>query len=230
MNEPAEQPSIDRERWNDYGIGLLRQGDLRGAQRAFRRVTTLEPGYVDGWVNLGRVALAEGDLDRAREVLDQALEIDPTLARAHYFRGLVDKELGDYDAALEHLRQTAAQYPRDRVVRNAIGRIYFLQRLFPDAIAELKVVLDIDPEDLTAHYNLMLAYRGAGDLEASDLHRRYYERFKADEASQILTGEYLKANPHDNNRRQPIFEHRTVPLDEIPQNRAQGAGPSTAGG
>jgi len=217
MDRPAEQASIDRERWNDYGIGLLRQGDLRGARRAFRRVTELEADYVDGWVNLGRVALAEGNLDAAREVLDRALVLDGALARAHYFRGLVDKELGEYDAALDHFMRTAEQYPRDRVVRNAIGRIHFLQRDFEGAIAQLDVVLDIDPEDLTAHYNLMLAYRGAGDIEASNRHRQYYERFKADESSQILTGEYLQQNPHDNNRRQPIFEHRTVPLDQIVQ-------------
>jgi cytochrome c-type biogenesis protein CcmH/NrfG len=226
MTTAAEQPSIDRERWNDYGIGLLRQGDLRGAQRAFRQVTRLEPGYVDGWVNLGRVALAEGDLDAAREALARALEIDPGLARAHYFTGLADKELGDYDAALAHFREAAEQYPEDRVVRNAIGRIHFLKRDFAIAIAQFEAVLDIDPEDLTAHYNLMLSHRGNGDLDASDLHRRYYERFKADEASQILTGEYLKAHPHDNNRRQRIFEHRTVPLDAIPEN---GAATATGG-
>ncbi|MCZ6727298.1 MAG: tetratricopeptide repeat protein [Acidobacteria bacterium] len=230
MSEAVERPSIDRERWNDYGIGLLRQGDLRGARRAFRRVTELEPEYVDGWVNLGRVALAEGDLDAAREVLTKALAIDPELARAHYFTGVVDKELGEYEAALEHFRRAAAHYPRDRVVRNAIGRIYFLQRDFARAITEFGVVLDIDPEDLTAHYNLMLSHRGAGDLESSNLHRQYYERFKADESSQVLTRDYLKANPHDNNRRQAIFEHKTVPLDEIPQNRAGGAETVTAGG
>ena len=36
-------PSL-RERWNDYGIGLLLQGDLRGAEAAFRMVMEIEPG------------------------------------------------------------------------------------------------------------------------------------------------------------------------------------------
>ena len=39
----------DRERWNDYGIGQLLQGDLRKAIRAFREVTKIEPDYLDGW-------------------------------------------------------------------------------------------------------------------------------------------------------------------------------------
>src|SRR5690606_24441985 len=94
----ADVAATDRERWNDYGIGLLLQGDLRGARAAFTRVTEIEPGYVDGWVNLGRVAVAEGALEEAREVLTKALEIEPELARAHFFLGLVDKESGDYEA------------------------------------------------------------------------------------------------------------------------------------
>jgi tetratricopeptide (TPR) repeat protein len=215
MTTPATVAETDRERWNDYGIGLLRQGDLRAAERAFLKVTELEPGYVDGWVNLGRVALAEGDLDRGQEVLSEALRLAPDLARAHYFTGLAMKELGEYDRALEHFQRAASQYPQDRVVRNAIGRVHFLMKNFDLAIDELQVVLEIDPEDLSAHYNLMLAYRGAKNLDKSDLHRQYYLRFKADESSQMLTREYLAENPHDNNRRQSIFEHRSVPAAEI---------------
>ena len=32
-----------RERWNDYGIGLFLQGDLKGAEAVFQRVTEIEP-------------------------------------------------------------------------------------------------------------------------------------------------------------------------------------------
>src|ERR1019366_4492939 len=37
----------DRERWNDWGIGLLLQGDLKGAEYAFRKTTEAEPEYAD---------------------------------------------------------------------------------------------------------------------------------------------------------------------------------------
>jgi tetratricopeptide (TPR) repeat protein len=214
MHALADEPA-DRERWNDYGIGLLLQGDLRGAQHAFEQVTRLEPGYADGWVNLGRVALAEGTLDAAGEVLGQALELDPELAKTHFFLGLRAKELGEYDTALEHLRAAAEKYPKDRVVRNQIGRVHFLERRYDEAVAELETVLGIDPEDLMAHYTMMLAYRGLGDLDRSDHHRQLYERFKADESSQVITGEYRQRNPHDNNERQPIHEHVSVPLADI---------------
>ena len=57
VGEPNWEPvprKQDRERWNDWGIGLLLQGDLKGAEYAFRRVTEIEPGYPDGWVNVAR--------------------------------------------------------------------------------------------------------------------------------------------------------------------------------
>ena len=65
----AEAPVLDkadRERWNDYGIGLLLQGDLKGAEAAFLKVTQMEPGYADGWVNVARARIQEGNMARRR--------------------------------------------------------------------------------------------------------------------------------------------------------------------
>ena len=118
--KPYLDPSV-RERWNDYGIGLLLQGDLRGAEAAFLKVTQMEPAYADGWVNVGRVRLQEGNLEGAEEVLRKALEVDPNLAKTHFFLGSALKSLGRYDEALEHTRIAQAQYPRDRVVRTRRG-------------------------------------------------------------------------------------------------------------
>jgi Tfp pilus assembly protein PilF len=196
-----------RERWNDYGIGLLLQGDLKGAEAAFLKVTEAEPGYADGWVNVARARLQEGDTAGAGDMLRKALAPSPSLAKAHFFLGTALKQDGLHDDALTHLRQAAAQFPRDRVVRNQLGRVLFLKRQFREAVAEFQQALAIDPEDLQAHYNLMLAYQGLGDGEAAARERVLYERFKADESAQAITGDYRRLHPHDNNERQPIHEH-----------------------
>jgi len=195
-------------RWNDYGIGLLLQGDLRGAERAFTRVTEIDSSYADGFVNIARVRVQEGDPDGAQEVLSKALALAPNLAKAHYFYGLTLKTQGLYDEAIESLRRAASSYPRDRVVRNQIGRMHFLKREFAQAVAELSKTLEIDPEDLEAHYNLMLSYQGLGDMEKAEAHRKLYLRFKADEAAQFITGDYRRLHPADNNERLSIHEHR----------------------
>jgi tetratricopeptide (TPR) repeat protein len=205
------------QRWNDYGIGLLLQGDLKAAAAAFQKVTEADPNNPDGWVNIGRVAVQEGDMERAREVLTQALKLSPSLARAHFFYARVLRNDGDYDGAMQHLNTVIAQYPKDRVVRNELGRILFLERKYDAAIAELQQVIAVDPEDLQANYNLMLCYRGRGQTEMAADYQKRYERFKADESSQALTGEYRRQHPEDNNERQLIHEHVSVPLGAPPK-------------
>ncbi|MGQ4806976.1 hypothetical protein NKDENANG_00314 [Candidatus Entotheonellaceae bacterium PAL068K] len=205
-------PPGHRERWNDYGIGLLRQGDLRGAEAAFQRVVRLEPTYVDGWVNLGRVRLQDGDLDSARQALTQALGLAPALPRAHFFLAMVLKAEGEYEMALQHLRCVAAAYPYDRVVRNQMGRLLFLLGRYAQARDELERVLRIDPEDLQAHYNLMLSLRALGDEERSEIHHTLYRRFKADESASVIAGIARQRYPEANNESQPVHEHRSIPL------------------
>ena len=75
---------------------------------------------------------------------------------------------GNYEGAAARLRIVLAQYPRDRVALNDYGRILFLQRKYSDAVKSLQSVLSIDPEDLQAHYNLMLCYSGLGDPKAGE--------------------------------------------------------------
>lgn len=209
--DPPRPVVADRERWNDYGIGLLLQGDLRSAQAAFAHVTVIEPSYADGWVNVARVHLTEGNVDAAETVLRKALTVDGQLAKTHFFLGVVLKEQGRYEDALTHLEKAAAQYPRDRVVLNQIGRVLFLLRRFPEAIAALERVLGVDAEDLQAHYTLMLSYQGMGDTENAKREQQLYERFKADESSQTVTGPYRQLHPDDNNERQPVHEHGRPP-------------------
>ncbi len=216
-NAPIPQPKNelrkeDWQRWNDYGIGLLLQGDLKAAQAAFEKVTEADPQNPDGWVNIGRAALQEGDVARARTVLEKALALSPDLARAHFFYSAVLRQEGNYDGAVEHLRKVLAQYPRDRVAVNNLGRVLFLQRKYAEAVNVLQRVLAIDPEDLQAHYNLMLCYNGLGDEKMAKEHQARYLRFKADEAAQAITGPYRQLNPEDNNERQSIHEHVSVPL------------------
>jgi tetratricopeptide (TPR) repeat protein len=207
---PEARPLLDasvHERWNDYGIGLLLQGDLSGAEAAFRRVVAMDPAYADGPVNVARVLVQEGDTRAAIPLLEQALKLSPGLAKAHYFMGLALKADGRYDEALSHLEAAAKAYPRDRVVVGQIGRVQFLQRRYPEAVAAFERALRVDPEDLFAHYNLMLAYQGMGNTALADRERALYERFKADEASQTITGPFRLRSPHDNNERQSIHEH-----------------------
>ncbi|HEV7218633.1 MAG TPA: tetratricopeptide repeat protein [Terriglobales bacterium] len=205
----------DWQRWNDYGIGLFLQGDLKGAQAAFEKVTEIVPDNPEGWVNIGRCAVQEGDMDQARTVLTKALSINPKLAKTHYFYARVLRSDGNYEGSAQQLHLVLAQYPRDRVALNDLGRILFLQRKYAEGVQVLNSVLEIDPEDLQAHYTLMLCYRGLGDEKKAQEHEKRYLRFKAQESAQAITGPYREKHPDDNNERQAIHEHVSVPLPAL---------------
>jgi tetratricopeptide (TPR) repeat protein len=214
----------DRERWNDYGIGLLLQGDLKGAERAFETVTKLDPRYADGWVNVARARIQEGNTDAANPMLEKALELSPRLGSAHYFAGLALKADGNYPAAFDEFSKASALYPRDRVVRNQMARMLFLERKYKEAVAEFDKTLAVDPEDLEAHYNLLLCYRGLRDEGQAAREEKLYLRFKADESSRAITGPYKLAHPEDNNESQPIHEHVSVPLGQEVGSRRKAVG------
>jgi tetratricopeptide (TPR) repeat protein len=215
IGKPAWQPAVtknDRERWNDWGIGLLLQGDLKGAEYAFKRVTEAEPEYADGWLNVARALIQEGETDAAKPYIAKALAINPKLGRVYFFKALIEKADGDYEACLASLRTTAQLYPHDRVVWNQIGRILFLQRNYAEAVKAFQQALSVDPEDVQAHYNLMLCYRGLGQAELAEREQHLFQRFKADEASTAITAKARMISPEDNNERQQIHDHESVAL------------------
>ncbi len=208
----AAAKSGTRERWNDWGIGLLLQGDLKAAEFAFRKAAEADPNYADAPLNVARALIQEGETDSAKPFIEKALKINPSLGRIYYFRALIEKADGNYDAALKSLERVESQYPKDRVVLNQIARILFLKRQYARAVSYLERVCDIDPEDVQMHYTAMLCYRGLGDDARAKREQILFQRFKADEASQAITAQRRMTNPEDNNERQLIHDHESMPI------------------
>jgi tetratricopeptide (TPR) repeat protein len=228
--EPGWRPVVareDRERWNDWGIGLLLQGDLKGAEYAFKRVTEAEPGYADGWLNVARALIREGEVEAAKPYVEKALAIDASLGRIHFFKAMIEKTEGDYDAALASLRTVRAKYPRDRVVLNQMARVLFLKRQYREALEVLDEVCMVDPEDLQMHYTAMLCWRALGNKEKAAREAKLFRRFKAEEAAQAITARPRMLSPEDNNERHPIHEHESAPL---PPPQRTVPEPAVAGG
>ena len=89
-------------------------------------MTEIDPQNPDGWVNIGRAAVQEGDMERARTVLEKALALVPNLARTNFFYGSrAASRRQTTTGAAAHLQMVLAQYPRDRVALNDLGRVLF---------------------------------------------------------------------------------------------------------
>lgn len=212
----APVPAADVERWHDYGVGLAVQGDWRNAAPVLDLVTRLAPDHPDAWINLTRVVFAEGDLERTRAVLEQVVRREPDSARMHYYTGLLAARQGNTALGLEHLRKAAALYPRDRAMRREVVTLLLTAKEYASAIAELELILQVDPEDRAAHLAMTSAYRALGHNDRAERHQRLADRLAPLETGHILNPQFWTAHPHDNIERQLVHEHTSMPFADLP--------------
>ena len=204
---PYPLPSEVTQRLNSYGLGLLIQRDIKGAWAIFETINAQAPSFIEGHINSARTQISEGSLDEAEASLQKALAIDPAYPKALYLLGKIHRERGEYDQALALFQRVASRYPKDRVLGNEIAQIHFLQDRYQEAIVELGRVLAIDPENLAAHYYLMLSYKAIGDEQKAQDAQARYLRYKPDESITHLAGQHRLRHPEASLETQPVHVH-----------------------
>ncbi|MGH7450849.1 MAG: tetratricopeptide repeat protein, partial [bacterium] len=195
-------------RYNDYGIGLLLEGDTRGAARAFAQVEKLQPKSVEGPLNLAKTAVRDGNIDKAYEHLRRCEKITSGDARVAWIWGLVLQEDGRYAEAALAYQRVLEQFPEDRATWRNLGRTYYLDQQYERAVEAFAQVLKIDPEDRIAHYHQMLCYRALGREQEAEIAAAAYELYQIDESAQEITRAFRLKNPGANLMTQPIRTHK----------------------
>jgi tetratricopeptide (TPR) repeat protein len=233
---PVQNPEsrIDLwQRWNDYGIGLLRKGgrgELRQAEAAFSEVEKLGRG--DGALNIARSALREGRLDDAAAALERSAKAKIPAPRwtITWFTGLVNKQNGRLDQAIAAFRAVVGtqfadarnrefDFSKDYGALDELGQTLYerakrergvdraaqREALLREAAQWFEKVLELDSEDLAAHYNLSLIATALGDEPRAEQHRKLYERYKPDDNARDTTvAKHRMANPAANHAAEPV--------------------------
>ncbi|HSR51028.1 MAG TPA: multiheme c-type cytochrome [Acidobacteriota bacterium] len=196
------------QRWNDYGIGLLRkggQGELRQAAQAFREVERL--GNPSGPLNLARVFIREGLIQQdAPQALARAESFDPAAPAwtLLWLGALVDKENGNYEAAQAKLADliqggfAQAQgrgfdFSKDYRVLVEMGEVMQRQALtqrgehaqreatLREAEKWFLGALEYDPENLSAHWGLKQVYQALRERDKERRHAELHAKYKPDD-------------------------------------------------
>ena len=218
--EPVAIPTW--QRWNDYGIGLLRKGkrgELRQAEQAFTQVESL--ARPDGPLNLARLYLREGRLDDAADALRRAARSEPAAYpwSVAWFSALVNKQNGALDEAIAGFKQVLNtefaearkrefDFSEDYRVINELAQTLFerakqergerrkaeKERLLLESKEWFEKTLGFDPENAVAHYNLGLVYTLLGDQNKARHHQDQHAIYR----------------PDDNARDQAINLHRNA--------------------
>lgn len=139
-----ESPIPLWQRWNDYGIGLLLEGqnaggkgELRQAEAAFQMVE--QQNRFDGPLNLGRVYYNEGRLEEAVTAVQRAATFKEPAAppwTISWLSGLINQQQGRLDEAIENFRAVVTMrteetvrrkldFSKDYEVLNLLGQVLF---------------------------------------------------------------------------------------------------------
>ena len=177
------------DRWRSYGSALSAVKAFPQAIRALKRAQALAPGEAETRLALGRVYLEEGDLLAAREQFSLAARLDPRDDRARAWQAAVLRHTGELDAAAAELAPLVARYPRDVRLRFEFGKTLMLLLRNADAIPQFEAMLDVDPLDVSAHYNLMLCLQRLNRVTDARREEAVFRLLGADAAAPPREGE-----------------------------------------
>jgi tetratricopeptide (TPR) repeat protein len=198
---PADKTAIpDWRRWNNYGIALFDQRQYALAIEAFARAAELDEKYRPmALVNRAMANIELERFDEAARILEEVIKGQPTNARALFQQARIFMKRGQLDQAESNIRQVLAAYPRDRISLQQLGELCKIRRNYKGALECYTKILQIDPEDLGAHYNLMLVYRKLGRHDEAKREAKIFADLKDDPNALSIANQFLRRHPEMSN-------------------------------
>lgn len=168
---------------------LLASADWDASGELYTKIVEQRPDNADAHYGLGRVRAARRDLQGASEAYHKATELFPDFGAAHYALALTYRTLGKADQAEEQLRlyernKTGVPPAGDPLLAEVqalnhsatyqmqYGTELERQGKLEESAAAHEKALEIDPNLVQAHINLIELYGRLGQFERAEQHYR----------------------------------------------------------
>jgi tetratricopeptide (TPR) repeat protein len=140
------------------------------AAAEYRKILDINPTLPGVHARLGRVLLSGAQpspdaVAQAKQNFQQELEIDPKNAASEYVLGELAKEENDFSTAITHYTRATKIDQSFAEAYLGLGSALVSTNQFADAIPPLETYEKMAPDSPTGHYQLALAYNGAGRKE-----------------------------------------------------------------
>ena len=142
-------------------LKTVRELDLSGAEREFKRALELSPSGADIYDLYGRMCAGLGRYDEAIALLRRAQELDPLAHRVDIVTALL--RAGRYDEAVARAEEIVAFDPGDDRARATLGWAYFLSGRKDEGLAELEGAVALSPANMLWLGQLGEAHAMAGN-------------------------------------------------------------------
>jgi len=149
------------------------QGRWDEAAAEYRKILDINPMLPGIHARLGRALLSKpqpspAEVEQAKKSFEEELEIDPRNAVAEFVLGQVAADAKDSAAAIRHFTRATKLDTGFMEAYLGLGTALNSAKQFTEAIPPLETYEKMAPDSPTGHYQLAVAYAGAGRREDSN--------------------------------------------------------------
>ncbi len=146
------------------------QGRWDEAAAEYHKILDINPMLPGIHARLGRALLSKPhpsptDVEQAKKNFQEELEIDPRNTAAEYVLGQLAADSGDFATAIRHFSRASELDSSFSEAFLGLGTALNSAKRFSEAILPLEKYEKMAPDSPTGHYQLALAYAGAGRRE-----------------------------------------------------------------
>ena len=149
------------------------QGKWDEAAAEYRKILDINPMLPGIHARLGRALLSKpqpspAEVEQARKNFQEELEVDPRNAVAEFVLGQLAADAKDSATAIQHFTRATKLDTGFMEAYLGLGTALNSAKRFPEAIPPLETYEKMAPDSPTGHYQLAVAYAGAGRREDSN--------------------------------------------------------------
>ena len=163
-------PSVLGEAYGELGLILMAADHRERAETALRNAHGLSPAAMRWPYYLAHLYRQRGDRELAADFLARALALDPTNLAALVWLGRMELDGGRPAVAAAAFERALAVDPASAAALAGAGRAALAARDAGRAVGYLERALALAPTASSLHYNLGMAHRALGNIEAARTH------------------------------------------------------------
>lgn len=153
---------------NNIAVAYSHLGRLDDAINSLKRSLKIHPYYPEGYNNLASFYIQKGDVKKAEKTLGIALRLRPHYGKAYFNLGRIHLKRGDKEKAWECFKNCCTKADFDgKFGFSVYAKTSMDLKKYDDAIFAYGKMLQLDPNDQQASFNLANACHLSGSYEKS---------------------------------------------------------------
>ena len=140
--------------------------DIEKSFRAYKKVSSLDPGDFLATYNLSRIYFSNGNLDEALVYIEKAIKLNPENKRPFYIKGLIETYKKDFKAAEKSFQRFIEWAPTEWAGYNDLAWVYLQDKKFIEAKKTTEEGIEkASKENILLHNNLGVANLHLGNYQ-----------------------------------------------------------------